>query len=319
MECILVTPRSLTAARHPVIERLKAQGHDIVMPAPGKSPNEDELLALVPDVTGWLAGVEKVSPRVIEAARQLRAISRNGVGTDNLPVDILIERKIAVRIAAGSNAASVAELAIGLMFSALRQIPLCDTGIKQGQWPRRIGAEIRGRNVGVIGCGAIGAEVARLADALGCLVIAHDPMRPNINVGKGRLGWAQLPELLANSDIVTLHCPPARDGRALIGAGELAAMRPGAILINTARAQLIDEGAVIASLDAGHLGSYATDVFVDEPPRALSLAAHPKVIATSHIGGFTAQSVDRATEIAVANLMDALNSARPARPLPASR
>jgi D-3-phosphoglycerate dehydrogenase / 2-oxoglutarate reductase len=82
---------------------------------------------------------------------------------------------------------------------------------------------------------------------------------------------------------------------------------------------LIDEEAVIASLHAGHLGSYATDAFVDEPPRALSLAAHPKVIATSHIGGFTAQSVDRATEIAVANLMDALNSARPTRPLPASR
>jgi D-3-phosphoglycerate dehydrogenase len=163
----------------------------------------------------------------------------------------------------------------------------------------------------VIGCGAIGAEVARLADALGAFIIAHDPMRPDVNVGQGRLRWAEIPELLADSDIVTLHCPPPADGRALIGARELASMRRGAILVNTARAQLIDEAAVIASLDAGHLASYATDVFEDEPPRALALAGHAKVIATSHIGGFTTESVDRATELAVANLMDALGAARP--------
>ncbi len=306
MERILVTPRSLTATPHPLIERLRDQGHEIVMPAPGKSPDEAELLALVPGVTGWLAGVEKISPRVIEAAGKLRAISRNGTGVDNLPIEALLERKIAVRIAAGANAAGVAELAIGLMFAALRQIPLCDAGIKQGQWPRRIGAEIRGRAVGVVGCGAIGAEVARLAAALGATILAYDPMRPNVNVDARSLQWVEVPEILAQADIITLHCPAPADGKPLIGAGELATMASGAILINTARAPLIDETALLAALEAGQLACYATDVFDDEPPASLALAGHPKVIATSHIGGFTQESVNRATEVAVANLMDAL-------------
>lgn len=308
MERILVTPRSLTATPHPLIECLRAQGHEIVMPAPGKSPDEAELLGLVPGVTGWLAGIEKISPRVIEAAGALRAISRNGTGTDNLPIDTLLARKIAIRIAAGANAAGVAELAIGLMFAALRQIPLCDAGIKQGQWPRRLGAEIRGRVVGVIGCGAIGAEVARLAAALGASILAFDPTRPNVNVDERSLRWVEIPEILAQADIVTLHCPAPADGRPLIGSEELATMKRGAILINTARAPLIDEGAVVSALDAGQLACYATDVFDDEPPASLALAGHGKVIATSHIGGFTQESVDRATEVAVANLMDALNA-----------
>ncbi|WP_413989250.1 NAD(P)-dependent oxidoreductase [Labrys okinawensis] len=306
MERILVTPRSLTSTPHPLIEQLRDQGHEIVMPTPGKSPEEAELLALVPGVTGWLAGVEKISPRVIEAAGRLRAISRNGTGVDNLPIEVLLERRIAVRIAAGANAAGVAELAIGLMFAALRQIPLCDAGIKQGQWPRRLGAEIRGRTVGVIGCGAIGAEVARLAAALGASILAFDPLRPNVNVGERALRWAEVPEILAQSDIVTLHCPAPIDGRPLVGAAELASTPSGAILINTARATLIDEVAVLAALDAGSLACYATDVFDDEPPTSLLLAAHPRVIATSHIGGFTQESVNRATEVAVANLLDAL-------------
>lgn len=276
------------------------------MPAPGKLPDEEDLLALIPGVTGWLAGVEKISPRVIAAAGKLRAISRNGTGTDNLPIDTLLTRKIAVRIAAGANAAGVAELAIGLIFAALRQIPLCDAGIKQGSWPRRIGAEIRGRKVGVVGCGAIGAEVARLAAALGADILAYDPQRPAVNVEASSLRWVEISDMLAAADVVTLHCPAPADGRPLLGAAEFAAMRRGAVLINTARSSLVDEAALLQALEDGRLGCYATDVFEEEPPSSLALAGHARVIATSHIGGFTQESVDRATEVAIANLMDAL-------------
>ena len=306
MERILVTPRSLTSAAHPLVERLRKQGHEIVMPAPGKLPDEEDLLALVPGVTGWLAGVEKISPRVIAAAGSLRAISRNGTGTDNLPIDTLLARKIAVRIAAGANAAGVAELAIGLIFATLRQIPLCDAGIKQGNWPRRIGAEIRGRKVGVVGCGAIGAEVARLAAALGANILAYDPQRPAVNVEASSLRWVEISDMLAAADVVTLHCPAPADGRPLLGAAEFAAMRRGAVLINTARSSLVDEAALLQALEDGRLGCYATDVFEEEPPSSLALAGHARVIATSHIGGFTQESVDRATQVAIANLMDAL-------------
>jgi len=115
--------------------------------------------------------------------------------------------------------------------------------------------------------------------------------------------------LFAEAEILTLHCPPRKDGQPLIGRAELASLRKGAILVNTARAALVDEPALVEALDAGIVAAYAADVFEEEPPRSLALAGHRNVIATSHIGGFTEESVDRATEIAVANLLEALDRA----------
>lgn len=309
MDRILVTPRSLTASPHAAVERLRDQGFDVVYSTPGILPDEAELARLVPGVVGWLAGVEPVSEAVIAAADRLRAVSRNGVGVDNLPGPALAERGIAVRTADGANAAGVTELAIGLIFAALRHIPAADAGIKAGQWPRRRGLELRGRKVGVIGCGAIGRDVARLLAALGATIMAFDPVRPVLDVPADQLRWVDLQALFAEAEIITLHCPPPRDNRLLIGATELATFRSGAILINTARASLVDEAALVEALDSGQLATYATDVFAQEPPRSLALAGHRNVIATSHIGGFTEESVDRATQIAVDNLLQALSKA----------
>lgn len=307
-ERILVTPRSLTSEPHPDVERLRESGFEIVYCKAGATPTEDELVELVPGCVGWLAGVEPVSPRVIAQAGQLKVISRNGVGVDNLPVDVLTERGVKVMIAEGANALGVAELTIGLIFSALRSIPLADAGIKAGRWPRRRGMEIRGRTVGVIGCGAIGREVARMIVALGARVIAYDPMRPNLDLPGAAFSYAEIDDILAEADILTLHCPLPKDGATLIDRRRIEAARAGLLLINTARAKLIDEDALIEALDSGHIGCYATDVFEPEPPVSLALAGHPRVVATSHIGGFTDESVDRATRIAADNLLRVLRN-----------
>ena len=305
---ILVTPRSLTAEPHPDIERLRERGFDIVYSTAGAMPTEDELVSLVPGCVGWLAGVEPVTPRIIDAAGDLKVISRNGVGVDNLPVDILSKRGVKVMIAEGANARGVAELTIGLFFAALRSIPLADAGIKAGQWPRRRGMEIRGRTVGVIGCGAIGREVARMAIALGARVKAYDPVRPNLDLPGDRFAYAEIDDIVASADILTLHCPLPKDGSALLDRSRLFLATEGQIIVNTARARLIDEDALIEALDAGRIGCYATDVFEPEPPVSLALAGHPRVIATSHIGGFTTESVDRATRIAADNLLHVLRN-----------
>jgi D-3-phosphoglycerate dehydrogenase / 2-oxoglutarate reductase len=307
-ERILVTPRSLTAEPHREVERMREAGFDIVYSTPGKTPSEDELISLVPDCVGWLAGVEPVSERVIAAASRLRVISRNGVGTDNLPIPVLQARGIAVAIAEGANSMGVAELAIGLMFSALRAIPQADAGIKQGAWPRRRGIEIHGRTVGVVGCGAIGREVARMAAGLGANVVGFDPAEPELGLSPERFRFASLDALLSASDVVTLHCPMPRSGAALIDAKALAGMKAEAVLINTARAGLVNETALKSALDEGRLFAYATDVFSEEPPKERAIADHPRVIATSHIGGFTEESVDRATSIAAANILRHLRS-----------
>ena len=272
----------------------------------GAARRQDELIALVPGCVGWLAGVEPVTPRVVEAAEKLVIISRNGSGVDNLPLDVLARKGVKVMIASGANALGVAELTIGLVVSALRSIPLADAGVKTGGWPRVRGREIHGRTVGLIGCGAIGREVARMIIGLGAKVVAFDPARPNLDLLSSSFFYAELPEVLRSADIVSLHCPLPKGGRALLGKNELATLKPGAVLVNTARAQLIDEEALIEVLDAGGLSCYATDVFEPEPPVSLRLASHRRVIATSHIGGFTEESVDRATKIAVDNLLLAL-------------
>lgn len=310
---ILVTPRSLTAEPHPEVERLKDIGYDIVYSPAGAMPTEDDLLSLVPGCVGWLAGVEPVTSRIIEAARELKVISRNGVGIDNLPVDILSKKGVKIMTADGANSLGVAELTIGLIFSALRSIPHADAGIKAGQWPRLRGLEIRGRTVGIIGCGAIGREVARIIVALGARVLAYDPVRPNLDLPGDCFSYAEVDEIVSTADILSLHCPLPKDGTALLGRERLFAAKPGQILINTARARLIDEDALIEALDCGQIGYYATDVFEPEPPESLRLAGHARVVATSHIGGFTAESVDRATRIAADNLLSALRHESAAR------
>lgn len=308
MDRILITPRSLTASPPPALDRLSDAGYRLIKATPGQMPDEDDLIRLLPGCVGWLAGVEKVSARAIAAADRLRAISRNGVGLDNLPLEALAARGVRVTRAEGANAIGVAELTIGLMLAAAREIPSTDAGIKAAGWPRRLGREIHGATVGIVGCGTIGGTVARIAAALGASILAYDPTRPDPGLPAGRFRWAGKDELLGLADFVTLHCPPLAD-RALIDARALSAMRPGAILVNTARAALVDEAAVIEALDRQVLAGYATDVLREEPPETLALAGHPKVIATSHIGGYTVQSVERATEIAVTNLLDALGAA----------
>ena len=303
---VLVTPRSLTEAPHPAVEAMAGRGIEIVYATPGRLPDEAELLRLVPDVTGWLAGVEPVSPRVIAAATRLRVVSRNGTGLDNLPLGELKSRGIAVRTADGANARGVAELAMAMIFSAMRHLPFSDQGLKAGGWPRRRGIEFFGRRIGVIGCGAVGGEVARLAAAMGAHVMAFDPAKPDLGIEATRFRWATHEEIFREADIVTLHCPPSRTGGPLIDRQALAKVKPGLILVNTARASLVDEAALVKALDAGRLRTYCVDVFDPEPPAHPGLASRPDVIASAHIGGYTEESVNRATELAVSNLLGSL-------------
>lgn len=306
MNRILITPRSLTSGPHPQIDRLRDAGFEVITSTPNALPSEAELISLLPGCVGWLAGIEPISSKAIDAAKDLRIVSRNGTGIDNLPMDSLRQRNIAVATAGGANAAGVAELAVALIFSALRHVPAADAGIKQGGWPRRRGRELRGRNVAVIGCGAIGGEVVRMLSALGAQVLAFDPAQPDLRIAGDRFTWVDLPTALKEADIITFHCPLQKNGKPILDAATIAALRPGVIVVNTARAALVDEIALLAGLESGAVESYATDVFEQEPPKDLTLARHPRVIATSHIGGFTDESVERATSVAIDHLLAAL-------------
>lgn len=307
MNKILVTPRSITAAGwHPALERLTASGYEVVFSPAGVLPNESDLHRLLPGCVAYLAGVEKISSSVLRSAAGLKVISRNGVGTDGIDMDAAQGLAIKVLNAPGSNARGVAELAMAFIFSAARSIAYSDSMIKDKQWTRRMGAELKGKTLGVIGCGRIGKELSLLALAIGMKVTAFDPVSRDFFTYDDRFSYAPLGNVVSVSDFISLHCPPAADGKPVVDRSFLSNMKAGASIINTARGELVDETGVLAALTAGTLGAYATDVYREEPPFSSPLFQHEQVICTAHIGGYTSESVDRAMDDAVNNILQNL-------------
>ncbi len=303
MPKILITPRSITTGGHPALERLCEVGFDLVFCTPGKMPSEEELIALLPDCVGHLAGVEPITARVLDAATALKVISRNGSGVDSIDLEAAAARGIRVCRAEGANSRSVAELTLGLLLSLARSIPFSDHHLKGGRWQRRRGMELAGQTLGLVGCGQIGRAVAEMALALGMQVIAYDVAPAASPAGSPSFRYASLDEVLRAADFLSLHCPATADGRPLLGAAELAAMKPTAHLVNTARASLVDSQALLDALEGDCLAGAAVDVYETEPPGDDPLVKHDRVVATPHIGAYTWQSVDRLMQIAVDNLL----------------
>lgn len=306
MTKVLVTPRSLSKEHHASLQPLVDAGLEIITPSPGLTPSPEQLKASLPGCVGWLAGVEPVSEDIIDHGTDLKIISRNGSGVDNLPINYLRAKGIDLKTAAGSNARGVAELALALMLSVLRNIPQCDQGIRKGDWPRVRGRELSNLTIGVVGLGAIGRTACQLCLSLGSDVIAHDPFVTDLPQALTKVKLSDLDSLFSVADIVTFHCPAPADNKPLLGQAELATAKNGLIIINTARAGLIDNEAVLAGLNTGRIFGLATDVFESEPPELTPLLLHPRVVSTSHIGALTDESVQRSTDAAVSNILEAL-------------
>jgi len=303
---ILVTPRSVTKNGHPSLDALTAAGYEVVFSTPGCFPSEDELLELLPGCVGYLAGVETISAKVLDAAADLKVISRNGTGVDSIDLDAAERNGIQVCRAQGANARGVAELTFTHVLALVRSLPFSDREMKSGAWTRRKGIELEGRTLGLVGCGKIGQLVAGFALAFGMKVKAHDPYPDDGFSPTWDFEYCPLDELLATSDIISLHCPPKPDGTPLIDEATIAAMKTGVYIVNTARGSLLDDDAVLAALESGEIAGIALDAFASEPPADWRLVEHPGVTATPHVGGYTEESIGRAMSDAVQNLLSAL-------------
>lgn len=305
---VVVTPRSMTSPEHSSLERIREAGYEVVCPSPGTQPNEEQLLNALSGAVGYVAGVEPVSRRVLEAAKALRVISRNGVGTDNVDMKAAGERGIEVLRATGMNARGVAELTLAHMLTACRRIDTHASALRAHRWERSKGIELQSRTVGVVGCGAIGKMVAELCTAFGMNVLGYDLYPDSSFDPGGSFRFVELDELLSRADVVTLHAPVPEDGKPLLDAQAFARMGSGKILVNTARFELLEPVATAEALDRGILACLTLDAFRSEPPDDWSLIVHPSVIATPHIGGFTSESVDRVCDLAVENVLNALRA-----------
>jgi len=247
----------------------------------------------------------RIDAEAIAAAPRLRAIARAGVGVDNIDLSAATARGVIVINSPEGNTISAAEHALALLLALSRKIPAADAQLRRGVWSRKefVGRQLYRKTLGVVGCGKIGSEVVRRAQAFGMEVLVHDPYLNEARAESLGVRLVSLDDLLKQSHFVTLHAPKAAGTMGLIGRRELDLMRPGAGLINCARGGLIDEPALVEALQEGRLGGAALDVFVDETRPPAHLAPFPNVVLTPHLGASTEEAqefvaVDVAEQIA---------------------
>jgi (S)-sulfolactate dehydrogenase len=252
---------------------------------------------------------------LLAAAARLGVVGRLGVGLDNIDLAACEARGIRVIPATGANAEAVAEYVVAVSLMLLRGAYYASAEVASGRWPRAAlseGREAGGKAMGVVGFGSIGRATAAKAAALGMRILAHDPQVPATDPAwrEARTEPVSLDALLARSDVVSLHVPLVPATRGLIGAERLARMKPGAILVNTARGGIVDEAAVAAALREGRLGGAALDVFDSEPLAAGSpLADAPRLILTPHVAGVTVESNERVSSLIASRVAEALDAA----------
>jgi (S)-sulfolactate dehydrogenase len=253
-----------------------------------------------------------VTAELLTRAPRLRVVGRLGVGLDNIDQAACARRGIRVIPATGANAQAVAEYVIATAMVLLRGAYWSSAAVAAGEWPRgqlSQGRELAGKTLGLVGFGGIGQLTARLAHALGVQTLASDPQLQADAAPLAETGTrlVDLEALLVASDVVSLHVPLTLGTRDLISAERLARMKPGAVLINTARGGVVDEQALADALHAGKLGGAALDVFADEPlPAGSPLAGAPNLILTPHIAGVTAESNVRVSALVAERVAEAL-------------
>lgn len=275
--------------------------------------------ALAQHVAGARAIIVRNKTRVdaglIAAAPRLVVIGRLGVGLDNIDLDACARRGVVVCPATGANATSVAEYVLGAVLTLFRPVFTQSDRLLAGRWSREgaVGRELAGRVLGLVGLGGVAQAVAERASALGLRVLAFDPLLPVEHPAWQLAAPVELRQLLAESDVVSLHVPLTSETRNLIDADALDAMKPTAVLINTSRGGIVDEVDLAAALRAGRLAGAALDVFEQEPlgDAADRFEGVPNLILTPHVAGLTAESQARVSAVTADNVRRELEGARP--------
>lgn len=281
---IFVTARKLAPSGADLLEQAGAR----VLYLGEDSPREVERIMATEPVDAVISRTVDLSAKAIEACPTLKVISKHGVGVSNIDVEAATARGIPVYVTPGANAQSVAEMTLGLMFAAARRIGWMDAELHAGRWSRaQDGVELYGKTLGLVGFGQIGQRVAAVCQALGMQVVAFDPgLKASPVPGVALL--ASLDDLLPRADVLSLHVPLNKHTRGMLGKAQFGRLPRGAILVNTARGEVVDEPALIAALQGGQLYAAGLDTMEVEPlPAGHALATLPNVVLTPHVGGST--------------------------------
>lgn len=304
MSRIAIASRSFS--KHALLRaELSARHPDARFNDAGTSLKGDALAEFLADCDKAILALEVVDDALLARLPKLKTISKFGVGLDSFDLAAMARHGVKLAWTPGSNSRSVAELALMMALSLLRRVPESSSDLRAGTWRQPKGSTLSGKTVGLIGLGAVGRELVALLAPFGVRLLAHDPVPNNAFAEANKVLLVGLDELLTQADVVSLHIPLTAGTRGLIGAKNIFRLRPGAVLINTARGGLIDEPALLTALDSGRIAGAGLDCFAEEPPTDRRLLEHPKILATPHIGGSTEEAIIAMGRAAIAGLDNA--------------
>lgn len=305
---ILVTPTSMQEGKKSnALDKLKEFTSDLVFNPYGRPLTEAELIPLLRDCDGYIAGVDYITEKVIKECNKLKIISRYGVGVDRVDLKAAKAKGILVTNTPGANSVAVAELAMGLILNVARRISVLDKKTRDGEWVRSTGIELGGKTMGILGLGAIGKHLAKYAQGFSMKVMAYDPFIDEEYAKVNNIEVATLDQVISNSDVISLHLPLNEETRHLIDEAAINRMKVGAILVNAARGGIIDEYAAYEALKEGRLGGLGLDAFEVEPPTDSPLFELDNVVVTPHTGAHTKEATENMAILSVENVINVLS------------
>lgn len=290
------------------VERLEDAGCEVRLNPYGRPLTPAEIVEHAKDADVIILGNDRLDSATIGKLPNLKLVVRHGAGLDNIDFSELGKRDITVANTPGANKEETADLTFALILDLARMVTQSINQLKGGVWNKIPGRTLYGKTIGIIGVGAIGMAVASRAMGFGMDILGNDIVQRDEAARFGLL-YTSLNELLSASDVVTIHVPLTSATKNLIGARELKRMKPGTLLINTARAGVVREAALEKALMSGHLGGYAVDVYAKEPPDPTSYMSLPNVLTTPHIGSSTMEANLRMGDMAVDNILAFMNGA----------
>lgn len=300
---VLTTPRSYGKDDPAVFRMLEQAGLEVVRNETGGILDKEAMKRLLSDCEGVIVGVDPLGAEVMAAAPKLRAIAKYGVGLDNIDLEAAEARDIKVSRTVGANAEAVADYAMTLILSVARRAVAIDARCRKGDWKKITTRDVTGGTLGLLGLGAIGKNVALRAQGFGMTVLAHDPFWDDAFASANHIIRATPEEIYAQADVISLHLPLMEETKGLIGAEQIAQMKPDVILINTARGGLIDESALLDALEAGRIYGAGIDTFAQEPPADPRWFALENVVLGSHCAASTAGAARNMGRMATENLI----------------
>ena len=303
---ILITTSSFAKNDRNLLKAFAEQELQIILNPYARKLIETEVSELIEQhqPVGMIAGLEPLTRQVLEKAKNLKVISRAGIGMDSVDLQAAKDFGIVVTNTPNAPTIPVAELTLGMILSLLRRIHISDASIRRGEWVRPMGNLLHGKTVGLIGCGRIGCYLSGLLSSFGCKILGYDPFISKSD----NFSLVDLGKILSDTDIISLHIPYNQENHHFINAEKIQKMKKGALLINAARGGLIDEDALYNALSSGYLGGAAMDCFEDEPYTG-KLKELDNVLLTAHIGSYAQEGRIMMERQAVENLLRELKKA----------